>query len=229
MNEQRFELKKRATALRRRGRSITNIEKVLSIRRSTLSYWFRDLKLTVRQQEQLSRNRARAVEKNRELAIIWHRKDREERTQKAHDGAVEVIEAADLRDTILLEIALAVLYRSEGFKKTVGIGLGNSEPIILRFFLTALMKVYDFDLLKVKCDLFLRADQNPSTEKRYWSTELGVPLSSFKSVMVDKRTVGSKTYPGYHGVCAVRCGSVDIQRKLLSLSELFFKKIIELV
>jgi hypothetical protein len=73
----------------------------------------------------------------------------------------------------------------------------------------------------------LRADQNPEKMKRFWSKELGLPLNSFGYVALDKRTVGSKTYPHYKGVCYVRCGNAAIQRKLMYLSEIFYKKVIK--
>jgi len=56
---------------------------------------------------------------------------------------------------------------------------------------------------------------------------LGIPIDNFGYVNIDKRTVGSKTYPHYKGVCYITCGNVAIQRKLLYLGEIFCKKTVE--
>lgn len=100
-------------------------------------------------------------------------------------------------------------------------GLGSSDPVILQFFLAALRRLYSLDTTKLRYELYIRADQNPTQVKRFWAKTLGVPLTSFKQVNVDKRTIGSKTYPHYNGVCNIRCGNVAIQRKLLALSKLY--------
>ena len=73
--------------------------------------------------------------------------------------------------------------------------------------------------------MHLRADQNPILIKQYWSKELNIPLENFTSISVDKRTIGSSTYPTYNGVCVLRCGNIAIQRRLLYLARNFCKEI----
>lgn len=104
--------------------------------------------------------------------------------------------------------------------------MGNSDPLILKFFIKALTKCYEFDSNKINCELHLRADQNINTIKKYWSKELDIPLTSFRSISVDKRTIGSSTYANYNGVCVVRCGNIAIQRRLISLAKKFCNEII---
>lgn len=119
-----------------------------------------------------------------------------------------------------------MLYLGEGFKGSSLTGIENSDPILLRFFVTILLNHYNISLKKVRRELHLRADQNPKKIKRYWSKELGIPLSNFLGTSIDKRTAGSTTYPTYKGVCVVRCGNVAMQRKLMYISSKFCQKII---
>lgn len=99
--------------------------------------------------------------------------------------------------------------------------------MIVKFFLILLKKLYNVDIQRIDCALFLRADQNIDELKEFWSRFLELPLENFRRAYHDKRTVGSKTYPDYKGVCALSYGDISIKRRLLYLAELFCNRIIE--
>jgi len=227
MESRWFELKTDAIKLRKKGFSIGKIEYRLGIPRSTLSGWLRDIKLSQEQKEKLIQGWKNALIKARKKAVLWHNAQKEKRLKEAREQALKTVEVIDITDKKILELALAILYMGEGTKSKAETAMGSSDPLILKFFLAALKTLYNLDLKKVKCQLNLRADQNPEKMKRFWSKELKVPFSNFGYVNLDKRTIGSKTYPYYKGVCHVLCGNVAIQRKLVYLSEMFCKKTIE--
>ena len=133
----------------------------------------------------------------------------------------------DIKDRKLIDIALSMLYLGEGFK-TSKTGMGNSDPLILKFFLKNMIDVYNLDINKIRFELHLRYDQNSMQMKKYWSQQLKVPIARFSYVSFDKRTKGQKTYPHYKGVCLIDCANIAIQRKLIYLSrkfcELYIKK-----
>ena len=104
--------------------------------------------------------------------------------------------------------------------------MGNSDPLIIKTFLELLRKIYGLENKTIRCQLNLRADQNPNKEKLFWSKKLGVPMKCISSVYIDKRTLGSPTRPGYHGVCSIRCGNVAIKRKLVNLGRMFCESIL---
>ncbi len=218
------EKRRRAVSLRRRGLSIGKIENLLRINRSTLSGWFKDVKLTQKQKHKLRRNWEDGLIKARKKAVIWHNAEKEKRLQEAGNAATQTLARIDQSNKDILELALAVLYLGEGSKKNLETGMGNSDPLILQFFLEGLRTLYGLDTGKIRCELYLRSDQNPERLKSYWAKALGLSRSQFKHVNIDKRTKGSKTYPQYKGVCNLRCGNVAIQRKLLYLSKIFFEQ-----
>ncbi|OGE64144.1 hypothetical protein A3J13_00440 [Candidatus Daviesbacteria bacterium RIFCSPLOWO2_02_FULL_36_8] len=148
------------------------------------------------------------------------------RLSEADKQAATILSLIDLRDKSILELTLALLYIGEGFKGNSGTGMGNSDSLILKFFINVLKVCYDLDTSKISCELHLRADQNTESVKKYWAEELHLPLKSFKSISIDKRTVGSTTYPTYHGVCVIRCGNIAIQRRLISLANKYCRKIL---
>lgn len=213
--------------MRKEGISIRNVELRLGIPRSTLSGWFKNIRLTKRQKDSLHRNWLGALVSARKEAVKWHNSQKATRLKMAEDEAHEVIRRIDLTHKETIELALAMLYLGEGFKKNSDTGIGNSDPLILIFFISILKKVYGVKIENISCYLHLRADQNPEKLSRYWSQILEIPLKNFRKSSIDKRTEGSKTYDTYKGVCVVRCRSVAIQRKLVYLSRIYCEKVIE--
>ncbi len=161
----------------------------------------------------------------REKAVIWHNAKKAERLALASYEANLTLKKLEGEKREIVELALAFLYLGEGSKKAIGTSMGNSDPTILRFFINALRFIYEIPTTDFKCELHLRADQNPILMKKYWSKELGLPLSNFGAVMLDIRTAGKPTYVHYKGVCVVRCSRVAIQRKLMYIARGFCDKI----
>ncbi len=226
MRSKWYELKPRAIRLRKRGCSIRTIEHRLGISRSTLSGWLKSIPLSGKQKERLLRNWHNALGGARKKAVLWHNAQKEKRVHEAEAAARQSLENINVRNVYTLELALAILYLGEGFKKTSGAGIGNSDPKLLQFFIAVLHKLYHVERHQIKCELHLRADQNPAVLKKYWAKQLRIPLKNFSSPMIDRRTAGTKTYATYKGVCILRCGGVAIQRKLISLSQLFLEKVL---
>jgi ribosomal protein L37E len=215
-------LKSRAVQLRKSGKSLRFIHVKLGIPKSTLSNWFKDVELTKKQREKLHANWLNGLVTARKEAIQWHNNEKKSRIDTAMKEAQDVLGHIDLEDRNILELALAVLYLAEGSKKNIETALGSSDPDTLRFFLSALKKLYDFDTTKIRCELHLRYDQDPVETKRYWAKKLSLPLSNFRQVNIDTRTIGRKTYDHYKGVCSLRCGHVAIRRRLVFLAEKYF-------
>jgi hypothetical protein len=222
-------VKERAEAvrLRKRGLSIVVIEKKLGINRSTLDGWFRHVQLTKKQRVTLLSQRARGLMKAQQKAVSWHNARKAERLILAEIQARDVMTQLPLRNDAVVELALAMLYWGEGYKTVIETGLGNSDPVMVALFVKIMREKYHVPVKQIRCELYLRADQNSGKMKKYWAKQLGLPLENFRYVSLDKRTVGSKTYKRYHGVCSVRCANVAIQRKLLNISKYFAEYILK--
>lgn len=221
-----YELKPEAVTMRRKGKSIRDVETSLGIPRSTLSGWFKKITLSKKQKDNLNKKYGEAIIKARKNAVLWHNNQKKERLQKAEADAEVTLSKISL-DKETIELCMALLYLGEGSKKSSTTGMGNSDPLILKFFLKVMTSVYKINLEKIRFDLHLRADQNPKLMKKYWAKELNAPLHRFNYVSVDKRTLGKKTYPGYKGVCLIDCGNIAIQRKLVYIGRKFCDKTIK--
>lgn len=224
MKSQWFELKDKAIQLRKRGNSIGGIEQKLGIPKSTLSGWFRNVQLLNKHKRRLHQRWLNALVKARKKASLWHRTQKNIRLREAKEYAQKALANLDGNNRFILELALAILYAGEGRKTADFTSLGSSDPRILRFYLNSLKKLYSVDENKICCSLHLRADQCPKKILEFWSEELNMPPKNFRGVYKDKRTVGSKTYSHYKGVCNIAYNDVSIKRKLLNIAELFFEK-----
>jgi len=219
-----YELKNEALKMRHNGNSIREIERILRIPRSTLSGWFKNIKLTKGQKGKLDKNLHNALNQARKKAVVWHNKQKEIRIIKAQSEAINTLKNIDKNDDYILELALAMLYLGEGAKSNVT-SMGNSNPLILKFFIKSIKTLFNVDKSDIKCDLHLRSDQKIKENIIYWSNELDIPKSQFSAIK-DKRIAKSKTYTYYKGVCVVRCGRVAIQRRMVHLAEEFSKIVI---
>lgn len=221
MQSKWFELKPQAIKLRQAGNSLREVEMILNIPKSTLSGWFKDIRLEEKQQAKLRKNRSNHLYKARKNAILWHNRQKQLRIEVAKNQALETLSKFDGSNKFIQELALAMLYLGEGAKRKNGTAMGSSDPLILKFFVHSLLNIYNIDITKIKCALHLRVDQNPKALTRFWSKELNIPIKNFTSPSIDLRTSGRSTYTTYNGVCAITCGNIAVQRKLIYISRIF--------
>jgi hypothetical protein len=98
MKSRWYELKNDAIKLRKRGISIRKVERHFGIPRSTLSGWFRNIKLEHKQKEKLLQDWKNALIKARKKAILWHNAQKVKRLKEAENQAVEVIKRMNVND-----------------------------------------------------------------------------------------------------------------------------------
>lgn len=225
MKSRWFEYKETVIALRKKGYSMTTIERQFGIPRSTLSGWFKTVILTEEQRTSLMQSKSDGWKKARENAVIAHRLQKQTRIDVARSQALRSFEALPLENDAVLELALAMLYFGEGSKKNAT-ALGASDPKMILFFIKSCEKLYGVDRTKNRYDLHLRYDQDEVIEKAYWADKLHIDPSLIKYASFDKRTVGKPTRAGYHGVCQVKIGSISIQRRLIALYNVYCNSVI---
>lgn len=223
MKSKWYELKPAAITLRRNGKSINYIVKELGVPKSTLSGWLKDVVLTESQISKLQEYQNISLARARVNAAVRHKADKELRLEQAKSEAKNVLDRLAITNDIL-DLALAMLYLGEG-AKSGGTSLASSDPKILLFTILALEKVYNLSRDSIRLELHLRMDQNEDVTKKYWAEMLGVSLEQFTYTSFDKRTAGRPTYESYKGVCVLQCGNIAIQRKLISLYNLFCEKV----
>ncbi len=226
MKSKWFEFKDEVIALRKKGISMTIIERRFGIPRSTLSGWFRSVALTDKQQLRLTQNSRDGWAKARIKAVESHRAKKTLRLLDAKQAAIETLEKIELTSEVL-DLAFAMLYLGEGAKSNVT-SLASSDSRILRFMIAVLKRNYNIAPESLRCDLHLRMDQDGDESKKHWAKQLDLPITCFRYVAYDKRSKGKPTYDHYKGVCVISCKTIAIQRKLIFLYTLFCEKVTSL-
>jgi len=172
-----------AVSLRRGGYSYSEIQKFVSVPKSTLSYWFKGIKLSDAQLVRLRKKRDEAIQKGAQV-----------RSKRVSD-AIEKIEktsSKDIKDISKRELWLmgVMLYWRErvsdrDVKK--GVKFTSSDPSLIRLFLKWLMDVGQLGESDVLCDILI---DDPATQKGkviiYWSEVTGFPQASFSRIYTQK-------------------------------------------
>ena len=212
-----FTKKEAAIRLRRKGKSIRDIEKLLGVRRSTLSGWLCNIELTKGQKEKLHQKWLAALVKARLKAAEINRNEKLERIRKIKQEVKEFISEVKI-DKSLGKLIFATFYLAEGTKRENSIVIANSNPALLKFFLNLFRYLYQLDKSKFRCCLHLRKDQPEEKLKNYWSRTLNISKSQFIKTQFEKRTV-KPTFKRYKGVCAIYYYDMNLQRKILYTGE----------
>ena len=213
---QRFsEYKERAIVLRRQGNSYADIRNIVGVPlpQSTLSEWLSGLELTEEERDKL----AMRVEKKLKMAqakSIEVRKALREGYLENIRHKIKYVPAA-LKNPKIAKIALAMLYWCEGGKASGGIIFGNSDPTMIKTFLSFMRQCYQLDETKFRGTVQCRADQDPESLQAYWTEITGIPSNKFLRAKIDPRTIGKPTLKTwYKGVLRIDYFSSDIYNEL---------------
>lgn len=220
-------LKQEAMRLRHLGWSYPMIEKKLGVPKATMSSWLSSLKLSKSARQCISARKKENLVKLRHKALeVKHTKW----LKNKQELQIEVSNCFENYnfDIRIRELLLAMLYLGEGFKGRSCLGLGNSNPEIIRLFVRLVRDIYDVDEKKFRCFLHLRMDQKEIKEKKFWSKQAGIPLINFRKTQFDERTAGQKTWTNYHGVCIIYYYDAAFDKRLSEVQRMIIKKILGL-
>lgn len=191
--------------LRRRGLSLNQIKAKTSIPHTTIRTWITDITLSEKQLDVLKKR----IQKYLQAGRIRAQKVQKEKRIKNENkfisrGKLEIGQLSH-RELLLTGIAL---YWAEGFKNKHEHRLGfcNSDPTMIRFYITWLQKC-----LKVKkTEMTMRLTLNHTYKDRvdaleeYWSKFTGIPRDQFTKPFY-QNTTWKKEFDtdNYHGVLRI--------------------------
>lgn len=207
-----------ALILRRQGLSYSEILKKISVAKSTLSLWLRSVGLARPQIQRLT-------EKRRQAALRGAQQKRAKRlrvTEEIKVAARKEIGRISERELWLMGI---MLYWAEGTKEKdgrpgSGVKLINSDPYMVKLFLTWLKRSADIGIERVKFEIYIHesAKERLGAIKNYWTRALDVPLTLLGTVYYKKnklKTNRKNTGENYFGLVNIRVrGSSTLNRKI---------------
>lgn len=180
--------KEQALEWRKHGRSISDIASGLSVSKSTVSVWCRDIALS----EKAITNIAKAGNEKATIALMRYSEEKRARRQlaeleSAKKGACRLSSLSD-RDIYCIGLGL---YWGEGYKTgSQEFGFTNSDSRMMLFYIKWLKVVFNTE----KKNLILRVSINQTHKQRikevemYWSKLLDIPLTQFTKISLIKST-----------------------------------------
>lgn len=220
----KFELKKQAVAMRKKGASLGQIMSSLNISKSTASYWCREIELTEKQSEVLFKKMIKAGHVGRMIGAQSNMVKKIISMENAHREMENLLNVVTDRDLFISGISL---YWAEGSKasSTSGFIFVNSDPTMIKLMCKWLLEMMNVD----KNDIYIHVSINEMHRNRegrvlnFWSNLLDLPLNQFSNTFFAK-TKQKKVYENYdeyYGVCrlGVRRSSY-LKYKILALIDI---------
>lgn len=217
----KFKERIKARQLRLDGDSINEISRKLSLSKSTVSYWCKDIQLLPQQIENLVKKQISGSYRGRLKAAEKKRFNRLKDIEQLKCSGKKEIGNLNKREFLMAGLGI---YWGEGYKSLTTSALISSDIRIILF----MIKWYN-EACKIQSkDLILRVGINVSHKHRiqeiekYWSEKTGIPLHQFTKISLIK-TVSKKIYDhpeDYYGTLRVSVRrSSRLQRKILGWIE----------
>lgn len=208
--------KEKAIALRKEGKTYSQIMKVVPVAKSTISLWFKEVGLSKEQKQVLTANRLAAAMRGGAAK----RKQRIEKSAAIIRAAQSEIGPISKRELFLIGVAL---YWAEGTKQKAhnvsqSFVFGNSDPCMIKCFLSwlAAMQIPKEDVV---FELYIHKTGNVPRAVDFWSNVVDIPSSVIQERVYFKKgnpkTIRRNVGEEYNGLLRFFVKrSTDLNRKV---------------
>jgi hypothetical protein len=204
---------------REEGRSVTEIERLLGVSRSTASLWVRDIPLTAAQRSSLMRRNPIYHGQFKGAAVNAER-GRARRLAYQERGRLRA-KGADA-----LYVAGCMLYWGEGDKERHAVRLANSDPAVIRHFAEFLRVEFGVadEQFRVTCNLFTDHERRQREIEDFWLATLGLRRTCLCRSFVNRYSRSSQKKRKNklpYGTCRIAVHSTEIVQTIYgSIQEL---------
>ncbi|MBM4177461.1 hypothetical protein FJ208_01520 [Candidatus Gribaldobacteria bacterium] len=202
--------KQLAQLLRSRGHSLSEIVKQICVSKSSVSLWVRNIELTNKQKQQLSKKglSMEAIEKRRTTRL----KNENYRRQLIREKAQKEIKGVSRKELFLTGITF---YWAEGAKTMrSGVQFSNSDARAVGYVMKFFRECCGVSEEKFRGRVFIHPHLDAKKSEKYWSKVSGIPLRQFykTAIQQSKASKGKKD--------SIPLGTFNIQ---ICNTELFLK------
>lgn len=190
-------LKEKAFALRKNGASYNKIRETLGIKsKGTLSYWFKDMKLSKKSEKLLAKNKQLA----RERGLFTANRERSSRIKnennQAYADGLSSIPNLSKADILLIGTAL---YWAEGSKseKTANLSLNfsNSDPLMIAVYMRFVREILKIPEERIRAGIHIYPSIAPHDARKFWSTATKLPEERFYIItQISRASQGKRPY-----------------------------------
>jgi len=178
-----------AIELRKGGYSYSEIQKFCPVSKSTLSYWFRNIKLSEPQLLRLKKRRIEGAQKGSRAKILKTSKA----IQEIQKTSVKDIGKISKRELWLMGVVLywreRLLNKNDSDLKK-GVRFTSSDPYLIKLFLKWLVDVGGIKNEEISFDIFIEKDNKNLLEEtvNYWADITGFSKANFSRYYILKKT-----------------------------------------
>ncbi|PIT92836.1 MAG: hypothetical protein COU08_00295 [Candidatus Harrisonbacteria bacterium CG10_big_fil_rev_8_21_14_0_10_42_17] len=205
----RFRDREKALELRRQGKSYSQIKNILKVGKSTLSYWLKDYPLSQERIRELRDWSEQRIERCRETK----RRKKEKRLAEVYEAQRRELLPFSKRDFL---IAGLFLYWGEGSKRERELAISNTDPAIIKLFISWLEQSFGVSRKKLRVQLQLYEDMNVDRELIYWIRTLKLSKSQFIKPYIKRTLQSAINHKGAfgHGTCKVSLGDARLSERV---------------
>lgn len=208
-------------SLRKEGKSFRDIAKIQKVPLSTVFLWTKTVEISAGQKRILYEKSMRKLQESRERAQKAKRKNYLEKLKFNLSAGKDLIGQLSEKK---INYVCAALYWGEGFKKDSRLGLANSDPDMIKFFIYWLVNKMGVlkDKIRLSVGINIIFSNRIKKIEKYWSEVTTIPLNQFQKPFFQKPKI-KRIYPNkdeYYGVLRIRAiGQNDVFRKILGMVE----------
>lgn len=190
-------LKEKAFTLRRKGLSYNKIREALGIQsKGTLSYWFKNMKLSKKSEKLLARNKQLA----RERGLFTANKERgiriKSENNQAYTNGLDSIPGLSKRDILLIGTAL---YWAEGSKSektgNLSLNFSNSDPLMIVVYMRFVREILKIPEERIRAGIHIYPSISPHDARKFWSITTKLPEERFYIItQVSRASQGKRPY-----------------------------------
>jgi hypothetical protein len=213
--------KAKAIALRKKGYTYKEILCIVSVARSSLSLWLKDLPLTKSEKIALKDRKNASIERGRiKVAGIL-------RTRRLDREKLQLVEAKAMFKKHIHEPffhAGLALYWAEGGKRTNQWQFMNSDADMQNVMINWLVKYGEVNLRDLRFRLYIHKAYQSEACDLWWMKKLDVSPSQFLKTIIKPSGLGVKKRPNYRG-----CLRIEVRSSKALLNKMCFwqKMIVE--
>lgn len=156
----------KARELRASGMTLVDIATELAVSKSSVSLWVRDVEFTPGPRRRARPRQPNALERRKQAEI----------EELLEDGRRRIGQLSE-REFL---VAGAALYAGEGNKGDGSVGMANTNPQILAFFVAWLRAFFPVDERRLRVRLYLHEGLDLDRAEQYWSQLLAIPREQFR-------------------------------------------------
>jgi len=215
--------KNKALNLRKQGKSYSEIEKVLDVPKSTLSFWLKDIPLSARAKQRLKQrvfdtSIKALINRNKRQTIIA-----KEKSDKIIEDSAKTIREINKKELKILGISL---YWAEGYKQGVSkkwkcVDFSNSDPVMIKIMMRFFREICEVKEGQFKIQLMLHNNDLKNKSLRFWQKITGIPVTQFMKVSIinssSSKQKREKRIP--YGTIHIRIYNTDLFHKIIGWIE----------